>query len=83
VLNVIFFLWESNNGILSISIFIDKFIIIIFSHNNFFYDETMKQKTKSNQKITAKEITANIGFLKTKGKLLKAFIAEKKVESKR
>jgi hypothetical protein len=41
----------------------------------------MKQKTKS--KITAKQIMKNIGFLKTRGKLLKSLKAEKKAEAKR
>ncbi|MEW5800255.1 MAG: hypothetical protein AB1728_14750 [Bacteroidota bacterium] len=41
----------------------------------------MKQKPKL--KITAIEIDKNIGFLKTKGKLIKALKKEKKAESKR
>ncbi len=43
----------------------------------------MKQKTKRKNKITAKEIAGNIGFLKTKGKLRNLLIKEKKAELKR
>jgi len=39
----------------------------------------MKQKTKSKNKITAKEIADNIGFLKTKGKLMNVLAASREV----
>ncbi len=41
-----------------------------------------KARAPRTGKLTAAEIDANIGFLKTRGRLLRALLAEKKREAK-